>query len=117
MKEKKTTVALAFLIVILLGVIGFRYSEISGQSPIQASQKRTQVKSVAQSKSQSKVKAGDKSEKENKNLEKKEITITCWGDYMNHITQIRQAKATNYDFTDSFAVIKNILYKKVICPL
>ncbi|MDU4571915.1 MAG: CapA family protein, partial [Finegoldia magna] len=36
---------------------------------------------------------------------------TCWGDYMNHITQIRQAKATNYDFTDSFAVIKDIVGK------
>lgn len=41
MKGKKTTVALAFLIVILVGVIGFRYSEISGKSPIYtASQKK-----------------------------------------------------------------------------
>ena len=113
MKGKKTTVALAFLIVILLGVIGFKYSQMSGQSPIQASHKNSQVKNAAQSNSQSKEKADDKSEKpkENKNLEKKEITITCWGDYMNHITQIRQAKATNYDFTDSFAVIKDIVGK------
>ena len=113
MKGKKTTVALAFLIVILVGVIGFRYSEISGKSPIRASHKSSQVKNAAQSKSQSKEKADDNSEKpkENKNLEKKEITITCWGDYMNHITQIRQAKATNYDFTDSFAVIKDIVGK------
>lgn len=113
MKGKKTTVALAFLIVILVGVIGFRYSEISGKSPIQASQKSSQVKNVTKSKSQSKEKADENSEKpkENKNLEKKEITITCWGDYMNHITQIRQAKATNYDFTDSFAVIKDIVGK------
>lgn len=113
MKGKKTTVALAFLIVILVGVIGFRYSEISGKSPIQASHKSSQVKNAAQSKSQSKEKADYNSEKpkENKNLEKKEITITCWGDYMNHITQIRQAKATNYDFTDSFAVIKDIVGK------
>lgn len=44
MKGKKATVALAFLIVILVGVIGFRYSEISGKSPIQASQKNSQVK-------------------------------------------------------------------------
>ena len=113
MKGKKTTVALAFLIVILLGVIGFKYSQMSGRSPIQASHKNSQVKNDAQSKSQSKEKADDNSEKpkENKNLEKKEITITCWGDYMNHITQIRQAKATNYDFTDSFAVIKDIVGK------
>lgn len=113
MKGKKTTVALAFLIVILLGVIGFKYSQMSGQSPIQASHKNSQVKNAAQSKSQSKEKADDNSEKpkENKNLEKKEITITCWGDYMNHITQIRQAKATNYDFTDSFAAIKDIVGK------
>lgn len=113
MKGKKTTVALAFLIVILLGVIGFKYSQMSGKSPIQASHKNSQVKNAAQSKSKSKEKADDKSEKpkENKNLEKKEITITCWGDYMNHITQIRQAKATNYDFTDSFAVIKDIVGK------
>ena len=113
MKGKKTTVALAFLIVILLGVIGFKYSQMSGKSPIQASHKNSQVKNAAQSKFQSKEKADDKSEKpkENKNLEKKEITITCWGDYMNHITQIRQAKATNYDFTDSFAVIKDIVGK------
>ena len=113
MKGKKTTVALAFLIVILFGVIGFKYSQMSGQSPIQASHKNSQVKNAAQSKSQSKEKADDNSEKpkENKNLEKKEITITCWGDYMNHITQIRQAKATNYDFTDSFAVIKDIVGK------
>lgn len=113
MKGKKTTVALAFLIVILLGVIGFKYSQMSGQSPIQASHKNSQLKNAAQSKSQSKEKADDNSEKskENKNLEKKEITITCWGDYMNHITQIRQAKATNYDFTDSFAVIKDIVGK------
>lgn len=113
MKGKKTTVALAFLIVILLGVIGFKYSQIYGQSPIQASHKNSQVKNAAQSKSQSKEKADDNSKKpkENKNLEKKEITITCWGDYMNHITQIRQAKATNYDFTDSFAVIKDIVGK------
>lgn len=113
MKGKKTTVALAFLIVILLGVIGLKYSQMSGKSPIQASHKNSQVKNAAQSKSQSKEKADDKSEKpkENKNLEKKEITITCWGDYMNHITQIRQAKATNYDFTDSFAVIKDIVGK------
>ena len=113
MKGKKTTVALAFLIVILLGVIGFKYSQMSGQSPIQASHKNSQVKNAAQSKSKSKEKADDNSEKskENKNLEKKEITITCWGDYMNHITQIRQAKATNYDFTDSFAVIKDIVGK------
>lgn len=109
MKGKKTTVALAFLIVILLGVIGLKYSQMSGKSPIQASHKNSQVKNAAQSKE----KADDKSEKpkENKNLEKKEITITCWGDYMNHITQIRQAKATNYDFTDSFAVIKDIVGK------
>ena len=113
MKGKKTTVALAFLIVILLGVIGFKYSQMSGQSPIQASHKNSQLKNDAQSKSQSKEKADDNSEKpkENKNLEKKEITITCWGDYMNHITQIRQAKATNYDFTDSFAAIKDIVGK------
>ena len=78
MKGKKTTVALAFLIVILLGVIGFKYSQMSGQSPIQASHKNSQVKNAAQSKSQSKEKADDNSEKpkENKNLEKKEITIT-----------------------------------------
>ena len=105
MKGKKTTVALAFLIVILVGVIGFRYSEISGKSPIQASQKSSQVKSVKKSEEKS------DNEKENKNLKKTEITITCWGDYMNHITQIRQAKATNYDFTDSFAVIKDIVGK------
>ena len=113
MKGKKTTVALAFLIVILVGVIGFRYSEISGKSPIQASQKSSQVKNVTKSKSQSKEKADDNSEKpkENKNLKKTEITITCWGDYMNHITQIRQAKASNYDFSDSFAVIKDIVGK------
>ncbi|MDU4731188.1 CapA family protein [Finegoldia magna] len=113
MKGKKTTVALAFLIVILLGVIGLKYSQMSGKSPIQASHKNSQVKNAAQSKSKSKEKADDNSEKpkENKNLEKKEITITCWGDYMNHITQIRQAKATNYDFTDSFAVIKDIVGK------
>ncbi|MDU7166199.1 CapA family protein [Finegoldia magna] len=113
MKGKKTTVALAFLIVILLGVIGFKYSQMSGQSPIQALHKNSQVKNASQSKSKSKEKADDNSEKpkENKNLEKKEITITCWGDYMNHITQIRQAKATNYDFTDSFAVIKDIVRK------
>ncbi|MDD6905956.1 MAG: CapA family protein [Finegoldia magna] len=113
MKGKKTTVALAFLIVILVGVIGFRYSEIFGKSPIQASQKSSQVKNAAQLKSQSKEKADDDSEKtkENKNLEKTEITITCWGDYMNHITQIRQAKAINYDFSDSFAVIKDIVGK------
>ncbi|MBS6926988.1 MAG: CapA family protein [Finegoldia magna] len=113
MKGKKTTVALAFLIVILLGVIGLKYSQMSGKSPIQASHKNSQVKNAAQSKSQSKEKADDNSEKpkENKNLEKKEITITCWGDYMNHITQIRQAKATNYDFTDSFAAIKDIVGK------
>ncbi|MFQ9981369.1 MAG: CapA family protein [Finegoldia magna] len=109
MKGKKTTIALALLIVILLGVIGVKYSQISGRSPIQASQKSSQVKNAAQSKE----KADDNSEKpkENKNLEKKEITITCWGDYMNHITQIRQAKATNYDFTDSFAAIKDIVVK------
>ena len=114
MKGKKTTVALAFLIVILVGVIGFRYSEISGKSPIHtASQKSSQVKNAAQSKSLSNEKSNKKShnEKEDKNLEKKKITITCWGDYMNHITQIRQAKATNYDFTDSFAVIKDIVGK------
>lgn len=114
MKGKKTTVALAFLIVILVGVIGFRYSEISGKSPIHtASQKSSQVKNAAQSKSLSNEKSNKKShnEKEDKNLEKKEITITCWGDYMNHITQIRQAKATNYDFSDSFAVIKDIVGK------
>ena len=113
MKGKKTTVALAFLIVILVGVIGFRYSEISGKSPIQASQKSSQVKNVTKSKSQSKEKADENSEKpkENKNLKKTEITITCWGDYMNHITQIRQAKATNYDFSDSFEVIKDIVGK------
>ena len=113
MKGKKTTVALAFLIVILLGVIGFKYSQMSGQSPIQALHKNSQVKNAAQSKSKSKEEADDNSEKpkENKNLEKKEITITCWGDYMNHITQIRQAKATNYDFTDSFAAIKDIVGK------
>lgn len=113
MKGKKTTVALAFLIVILLGVIGFKYSQMSGQSPIQASHKNSQVKNAAQSKSKSKEEADDNSEKpkDNKNVEKKEITITCWGDYMNHITQIRQAKATNYDFTDSFAVIKDIVGK------
>ncbi|BFL77053.1 CapA family protein [Finegoldia magna] len=109
MKGKKTTVALAFLIVILVGVIGFRYSEISGKSPIQASQKSSQVKSVTKAEEKSNKKSDN--EKENKNLEKKDITITCWGDYMNHITQIRQAKATNYDFTDSFAVIKDIVGK------
>ncbi|WP_294684505.1 CapA family protein [uncultured Finegoldia sp.] len=109
MKGKKTTVALAFLIVILVGVIGFRYSEISGKSPIQASQKSSQVKSVK--KSEEKANKKSDNEKENKNLKKTEITITCWGDYMNHITQIRQAKATNYDFTDSFAVIKDIVGK------
>lgn len=109
MKGKKTTVALAFLIVILVGVIGFRYSEISGKSPIQASQKSSQVKSVKKSEEKSNKKS--EKPKENKNLKKTEITITCWGDYMNHITQIRQAKATNYDFTDSFAVIKDILGK------
>lgn len=109
MKGKKTTVALAFLIVILVGVIGFRYSEISGKSPIQASQKSSQVKSVKKSEEKSNKKSDN--EKENKNLKKTEITITCWGDYMNHITQIRQAKATNYDFTDSFAVIKDIVGK------
>lgn len=109
MKGKKTTVVLAFLIVILVGVIGFRYSEISGKSPIQASQKSSQVKNVTKSEEKSNKKSDN--EKENKNLEKKEITITCWGDYMNHITQIRQAKATNYDFTDSFAVIKDIVGK------
>ena len=113
MKGKKTTIALAFIIVILLGVIGFKYSQMSGQFPIQASHKNSQVKSAAQSKSQLKEKADDKSEKskDNKNLEKKEMTITCWGDYMNHITQIRQAKATNYDFTDSFSAIKDIVAK------
>lgn len=63
MKGKKTTVALAFLIVILVGVIGFRYSEISGKSPIQASQKSSQVKNVTKSKSQSKEKADENSEK------------------------------------------------------
>ena len=110
MKGKKTTVALAFLIVILVGVIGFRYSEISGKSPIHtASQKSSQVKSATKAEEKSNKKSDN--EKENKNLEKKEITITCWGDYMNHITQIRQAKATNYDFTDSFAVIKDIVGK------
>ena len=109
MKGKKATVALAFLIVILVGVIGFRYSEISGKSPIQASQKNSQVKNVTKSEEKSNKKSDN--EKENKNLEKKEITITCWGDYMNHITQIRQAKATNYDFSDSFAVIKDIVCK------
>lgn len=109
MKGKKTTVALAFLIVILVGVIGFRYSEISGKSPIQASQKSSQVKRVKKSEEKSNKKSDN--EKENKNLKKTEITITCWGDYMNHITQIRQAKATNYDFTDSFAVIKDIVGK------
>lgn len=109
MKGKKTTVALDFLIVILVGVIGFRYSEISGKSPIQASQKSSQVKSVTKAEEKSNKKSDNK--KENKNLEKKEITITCWGDYMNHITQIRQAKATNYDFSDSFAVIKDIVGK------
>ena len=74
MKGKKTTVALAFLIVILLGVIGFKYSQMSGQSPIQALHKNSQVKNAAQSKSQSKEKADDNSEKpkENKNLEKKD---------------------------------------------
>lgn len=46
MKGKKTTVALAFLIVILLGVIGFKYSQMSGQSPTQASHKNSQVKMV-----------------------------------------------------------------------
>lgn len=40
-----------------------------------------------------------------------EITITCWGDYMNHITQIHDARANNYDFTDSFSVIKPIVEK------
>lgn len=109
MKGKKTTVALAFLIVILVGVIGVRYSEISGKSPIRASQKSSQVKNVTKAEEKSNKKSDN--EKENKNLEKKEITITCWGDYMNHITQIRQAKATNYDFTDSFAVIKDIVGK------
>ena len=110
MKGKKTTVALAFLIVILVGVIGFRYSEISGKSPIHtASQKSSQVKSATKAEEKSNKKSDN--EKENKNLEKKEITITCWSDYMNHITQIRQAKATNYDFTDSFAVIKDIVGK------
>ncbi|MDU5977716.1 MAG: CapA family protein, partial [Finegoldia magna] len=105
MKGKKTTIALAFLIVILVSVIGFRYSEISGKSPIQPSQKSSQVKNVTKSEEKSNKKSDN--EKENKNLKKTEITITCWGDYMNHITQIRQAKATNYDFTDSFAVIKD----------
>ena len=109
MKGKKTTVALAFLIVILVGMIGVRYSEISGKSPIQASQKSSQVKNVTKSEEKSNKKSDN--EKEDKNLEKKEITITCWGDYMNHITQIRQAKATDYDFTDSFAVIKDIVGK------
>lgn len=110
MKGKKTTVALAFLIVILVGVIGFRYSEISGKSPIYtASQKSSQVKNVTKSEEKSNKKS--EKTKENKKLEKKEIAITCWGDYMNHITQIRQAKATNYDFTDSFAVIKDIVGK------
>ena len=109
MKGKKTTVALAFLIVILLGVIGFRYSEISGKSPIKASQKSLQEKREAKTKEKSNAKSDN--EKENKNLKKTEITITCWGDYMNHITQIRQAKATNYDFTDSFAAIKDIVGK------
>lgn len=109
MKGKKTTVVLAFLIVILVGVIGFRYSEISGKSPIQASQKSSQVKNVTKAEEKSNKKSDN--EKDNKNLKKTEITITCWGDYMNHITQIRQAKATNYDFTDSFAVIKDIVGK------
>lgn len=110
MKGKKTTIALAFLIVILVGVIGVRYSEISGKSPIYtASQKSSQVKNVTKSEEKSNKKSDN--EKGNKNLEKKEITITYWGDYMNHITQIRQAKATNYDFTDSFAVIKDIVGK------
>ena len=109
MKGKKTTVALAFLIVILVGVIGVRYSEISGKSPIQVSQKSSQVKNVTKAEEKSNKKSDN--EKENKNLKKTEITITCWGDYMNHITQIRQAKATNYDFTDSFAVIKDIVGK------
>ena len=109
MKGKKTTIALAFLIVILVSVIGFRYSEISGKSPIQPSQKSSQVKNVTKSEEKSNKKSDN--EKENKNLKKTEITITCWGDYMNHITQIRQAKATNYDFTDSFAVIKDIVGK------
>ena len=107
MKGKKTTVALAFLIVILVGVIGFRYSEISGKSPIQASQKSSQVKNVTKSEEKSNKKSDN--EKENKNLKKTEITITCWGDYMNHITQIRQAKATNYDFTDSFKYISDFI--------
>ena len=106
MKGKKTTVALAFLIVILVGVIGVRYSEISGKSPTHiASQKNMQVNNVSKQNKKSDV----DTTKEKK--ESTEITITCWGDYMNHITQIRQAKATNYDFTDSFAVIKDIVGK------
>ena len=53
MKGKKTTIALAFLIVILVSVIGFRYSEISGKSPIQPSQKSSQVKNVTKSEEKS----------------------------------------------------------------
>ena len=106
MKNKKLTVALAFLIVVLVGAIGFKYSEISGKSPTHtASQKNMQVNNVSKQNKKSDV----DTTKEKK--EPTEITITCWGDYMNHITQIRQAKATNYDFTDSFAVIKDILGK------
>ena len=106
MKGKKTTIALAFLIVVLVGVIGFKYSEISGKSPTHtASQKSMQVKNVSKQNNKSDV----DTTKEKK--EPTEITITCWGDYMNHITQIRQAKATNYDFTDSFAAIKDIVGK------
>ena len=106
MKNKKLTVALAFLIVVLVGAIGFKYSEISGKSPTHtASQKNMQVNNVSKQNKKSDI----DTTKEKK--EPTEITITCWGDYMNHITQIRQAKATNYDFTDSFAVIKDILGK------
>ncbi|MDY6065989.1 MAG: CapA family protein [Finegoldia sp.] len=38
-----------------------------------------------------------------------EISITCFGDYMNHITQIRDAERNNYDFTDSFVLVKDLI--------
>ena len=68
MKGKKTTIALAFLIVILVSVIGFRYSEISGKSPIQPSQKSSQVKNVTKSEEKSNKKSDNEKERHNHNL-------------------------------------------------
>ena len=109
--NKKITVAFSFLIVVILAILGVRFFHLPtsvGES--QNSHKISQKDRVSEKKTKP-IQKNKHEKKENKPQDKREITITCWGDYMNHITQIRQAKATNYDFTDSFAAIKDIVQK------